>query len=91
MTLTEIIAAHIEHPDHKRLANDPATSLREVRIQHVTLIGLAQDIEDAMRIEYPNFELSDEAIHAWHSVGCIQRTIRALAMDERIAGDGELV
>lgn len=84
--LTAIIAAHIEHPDHKRLADDPATSLREVRIQHDTLIGLAQDIEDAFGIE-----LSDEAIHAWHSVGCIQRTIRALAMDERIAGDGELV
>ena len=86
MSLTTIIATHIEHPDHKRLADDPTTSLREVGLVQVPLIGLALAIEDAFRIE-----LADEVIHAWHSVGCIHATVRAATLDGLIAGDADLV
>ena len=85
--LTTLISAYIEHPDHKRLSHDPSTSLRELRLQHDALIGLAMAIEDAFGIT-----LADETIHAWATIGDIQDTIakklrRKEAMDELLAGD----
>ena len=84
--LTQIIARYIEHPDHKRLADDPATSLRQVGLVHVALIGLALAIEEEFQIE-----LRDDTIHAWHSIGCIYRTVREKAIGALIVGDADLV
>ena len=91
MTFPDLIREYIEHPDQKALADNPATSLAEVRIQHDALIGMALEIEDAFAIS-----LSDNTIHGWATIGDIQDTVdaklrRKRAMDQLVAGDGELV
>jgi acyl carrier protein len=85
MTAHEIIRRHLRHPDDARLIDNPATTLRDLRLDDVDRVGIAADIEDAT-----GGVILDEQ-EAWDTVADVERCYRRLAMDGILERSGEEV
>lgn len=82
------IAAQIEHPDAKPLAQDPTSFLRDdLGLYQVHIVAMAMGIEDAL-----DCVLLDDVVHGWRTVAdVIASARRAVALKTLGEIDGEVL
>jgi acyl carrier protein len=69
-TTLAFIRDEVEHPDAKKWVDDPATSLRDLRIDGASRAHLALRLEDEFHLT-----LTDETVQGWTEVGDVLRSV----------------